>query len=397
MKRPAKAAHPAYATAWLPSVLVGRANCPRGFPWWQLRLLLGASLCSLLLGCAAEGPPQPPQVERPQAIRDLEARQIGRSVEITLTLPKLTADGRRLTKPIELDLYRTLTPPHQALIPPRVAAKPWVSLAHATLASEARDSRLVHSFTLSPAEFHQDLGSTFSFLAVSLTHAFRGRPLRSPPSNRSELTLLDVTEPVENLTVKVTPKILELRWSAPKKTLAGRPIPSRLSCRVYLRAGRQPSFRLIGTTQRTEFDDSDFQFGQHDSFMVRSVTVQGNVTAESGNSNIAEITPRNTIPPPPPRGLSGIYTAGAVELVWQPDLGSNVAGYRVYRRRGQTPFKLLNPVLVETPVYRDAHVAANRRYIYAVTAVSRSGQESGRSSPFAIETRTFKGREGHRP
>ena len=383
-----KAARPAHTTDRAPASFPFHFLLRPAARRHRLRRVLWAPFYCLLVGCAAEGPPQPPRVERPEPIHDLRARQVGRNFEIRLTLPTLATDGQRLTKPVEVDLFRTETPPRRAPQPPLTAGKPWVELSPTNLARYARGSRLDYSFTLSRTQFRQQLGFSLAFLAVSLTRGFRGRPRRSLPSNLVVVPILDVTEPVENLSVKGTPKVLVLRWSAPRLALSGSPAPSNLTYRIYARSGgRASSFQRLNSTSSTEFQDRDFQFGLNYYFMVRTITAKGNTVAESKDSNVVEITPADIFPPLPPKHLSALYVSPAVELIWQANTETNLAGYRVYRRENHQPFSLLNKKLLRTPVYRDTTVKANRRYIYAATTVDQSGNESGKSSAVTIETR----------
>ena len=76
-----------------------------------------AGIC-LLAGCGAQNPPQPPHLERPERISDLKVAQVGHRLELIFTPPVRAVDGQRLTKPLEIEIYRTQTPPGQA--PPEV-------------------------------------------------------------------------------------------------------------------------------------------------------------------------------------------------------------------------------------------------------------------------------------
>jgi hypothetical protein len=383
-----KAARPAHFTAPLAINFSSSAVFRQAWRSRWLRLALGVSFSSLLLGCAAEGPPQPPRLERPQPIHDLKVHQIGRTFEILLTLPTLASDGQRLTKPIEVDLFRAITPPNRRPQAPATSGKPWVSLSRADLARYARGPRLAYPFTLSRAEFLRHMGSSFTFLAVSLTRGFRHRPFASLPSNLAVAPILDVTEHVQNLAVKTTSKALVLKWGPPQQTLSGGLVPSRLTYRIYASSSGKPgSFHLLASIASDQFEDRDFRFGKHYYFVVRTITTNDHVIAESDNSNLAEITPTNIFPPAAPRNLSGLYAAGSIELVWQVSTKSNLAGYRVYRREDHRPFVLMNKALLLTPVFHDATVRLNHRYIYAVTAVDQSGNESAKSHPVAIEAR----------
>ncbi|MGH9589200.1 MAG: hypothetical protein ACRD25_02340, partial [Terracidiphilus sp.] len=67
---------------------------------------------------------------------------------------------------------------------------------------------------------------------------------------------------------------------------------------------------------------------------------------------------------------------------WQPDAGTGVAGYVVYRREdGQRQWQRISPAQpVIGPAFHDAHVAPGQAYGYAVGAVGTNGLESARSA-----------------
>jgi len=84
-------------------------------------MMVALALC-LLAACAAQGPPQPPRVERPEQITDLAVTQVGRTLDLSFTPPELAADGERLSKPLEIEIFRTVAPAGQKPAPARSAA-----------------------------------------------------------------------------------------------------------------------------------------------------------------------------------------------------------------------------------------------------------------------------------
>ena len=105
----------------------------------------------------------------------------------------------------------------------------------------------------------------------------------------------------------------------------------------------------------------------------------------SDPSAVAEAAPKDTFPPTPPRGLTAIYAAGAVELVWTANTEADLAGYNVYRADGGAAQRI-NKDLLRTPIYRDTTAPAGRTFTYSVTAVDLSGNESRASSSETVET-----------
>jgi len=112
-------------------------------------------------------------------------------------------------------------------------------------------------------------------------------------------------------------------------------------------------------------------------------------------------------PPDPPTGLvavPGYLSPGdqnpastvaaqpkpTVDLSWQPSTAPRIAGYHVYRSEtpgGQNPgpTSRLTPSPVTSPAYRDLTVAGGHTYLYRVTAIDTTGNESQPSAP-ATET-----------
>ena len=99
-----------------------------------------------------------------------------------------------------------------------------------------------------------------------------------------------------------------------------------------------------------------------------------------------KVTPRDVFPPAPPQGLSSIYSAGAVELVWTANTEADLAGYNVYRVDNQTAQRV-NKELVRTPIFRDATAPPGKTLTYYVTAVDLSGNESKASKKEEVETK----------
>ncbi|HET9177778.1 MAG TPA: hypothetical protein VFQ24_05405 [Terriglobia bacterium] len=334
-----------------------------------------------------QAPPEPPRIEIPQQIKDLALTQVGATLHITFTLPTLATDGELLSKPVQLDVFRNISPAGAQSATPDLSGKPWISLTAKQLPAYVRGGKADYPFELSPQEVRQEVGSTFTFLVVGLTHGFRGRPRKSAPSNVAHATLLDATMPVSNLAVKPTQDALLLTWDTPAETLTDAS-PSHISgYRVYQSdTGKPGSFKLLGQAPASRFEDRSFQFGRQYYFSVSAVTSVAKETAESQPSAPVSITPRDIFPPPVPTGLTAVNTAGAVDLLWNASSGNDLAGYNVYRSAGSGPFQRISKDLAPTPVFHDASVAPGQVYEYAVTAVDLAGNESEKSKPASVTT-----------
>lgn len=355
---------------------------------------LVSRLSSLLLfvclwaGCAAEGPPRPPRVQRPVKVNDLTVEQSGRHLRLSFRRPLLATDGRRLTKPIDVSIFRQVTPPGKIPATPSVAGHPWIALPARELARYTHGPAIIYDDRLSPESFNRLLGATLSFVVVTGTRSFRGRWRESGLSNLARIKLLNVSPPVQDLTVAQIPAGVELHWSAPVRGLAPGSLPTLHGYRVYRSTRREPaSYALLARTVAARYDDRDVRFDQRYHYRVRALFQSGRYWAESAASIEASITPRDIFPPPAPTGLTGVYTGRGVQLVWNAEATRNLAGYNVYRQEGSHRPERMNTSLLRAPAFADYTAGPQHEYLYYVTSVSLAHNESGPSTRVTVETR----------
>jgi VCBS repeat-containing protein len=93
--------------------------------------------------------------------------------------------------------------------------------------------------------------------------------------------------------------------------------------------------------------------------------------------------PVDTTPPAAPTGLNATAGNGSVDLTWDANAESDLAGYNVYRNT-TSPVALTSPLnggtLVAAPTYLDSTAVNGQQYFYAVTAVDDSNNESAASN-----------------
>lgn len=336
------------------------------------------------MGCAAEAPPRPPRIQQPTRVNDLFVEQTGRTLALNFTIPARATDGRGLTKPIEVEIFRQVTPRGTAPANVFVATKPWVHLDPQEVSRFTHGPKLIYEDALSSAAFGASVGKVLSFAVVTLTRGFGGRPRASDISNVARTMLLNVSSPVENPTVRQLPAGLELQWSVPAHSAATG--PALMGYRVY-RGEKSGPFAFVAEISSLEYRDTHFQFGETYRYKVRAVFAQDGYSAETADSAVAVVTPRDIFPPPPPQGLTAVYTGKAIQLIWKPDSAPDLAGYNVYRREAGGPARRMNPQLLPTPVFQDADIRQGVEYEYWVTALDQARNESQPSSPSTVETR----------
>jgi hypothetical protein len=350
-----------------------------------LGLLLGA-IC-LWSGCAAQGPPHPPRIQQPVRIGDLKVEQRGRTLRLTFSRPLLATDGRRLTKPIGLTIFRQLSPPGELTGSTFTGVRPWVSLPAGELGAHTEGPDIIYNDRLSAQNFRRLVGTTFSFRVESFTRGFRGRRRESDPSNIARMKLLDVSPPLQGIRAVSTPRGVNLRWSPPTQSLTGgRPL-AIASYIVYRSTKPQPSsYALLGRTIATEYMDRNFRFNQTYFYRIRALFQEEGYVAENASSQPVSIVPRDIFPPPVPSGLTAVYTGRSVQLVWNSVVAPNLAGYNIYRQESSGLSQRLNHELLRTPTFADTTAEAGHRYSYWVTSVSLAHNESSPSAKAIVET-----------
>jgi hypothetical protein len=115
---------------------------------------------------------------------------------------------------------------------------------------------------------------------------------------------------------------------------------------------------------------------------------QSSVAFDGSISPVIEITTHDVFPPAVPTGVQAVFSGAlagqppSVDLTWNPNSDRDLAGYFIYRRRGEEPAYAavkLNAPPIGAPAYRDTGVEGGNTYLYSVSAVDDRGNESKRS------------------
>ena len=120
---------------------------------------------------------------------------------------------------------------------------------------------------------------------------------------------------------------------------------------------------------------------------VARVDVNGETLELAGElSAPIDVDVKDVFPPAVPTGVAAVANAGeqgqgpAIDLNWQPNTETDLAGYIVYRREGGGAWQRISPATPSIePAFHDAQVLAGHSYQYAVSAVDKGGHESERS------------------
>jgi hypothetical protein len=123
----------------------------------------------------------------------------------------------------------------------------------------------------------------------------------------------------------------------------------------------------------TEWPIKGVSFGVERCFEVRPVDKVFGATVIGPPSPRTCITPKDTFPPVAPKNLAAIAGSGVINLIWDGNTESDLAGYIVLR--GEAPgdtLQAITPEPVTVTSYRDDSVRAGVRYVYVVVAVDRA-------------------------
>lgn len=368
----------------------------------RLRRVAAAALaCGLLAACGKKGPPLPPLRYVPGPATEVKAIRTGQEVRLQFVLPSRNVQGEG---PVALDRVEIFAatvapnspnPPNRDLLTPKflvgtLEVKPPAAEGQAPGAAE--DTRPAPGATatfveaLSDEKLAPQITTPAPAIPESATAAAAAAAAAAPPvtrriyiargltrggragqpSARVVLPITEVPAPPADLTVTYTETALSLNWSPPAAAEAGTP-----TFNVYVAGATTPLNEKPLTTPT--YSRPGVTFGEEECFAVRTAFVSGNATIESEPSSPVCVTPADTFAPAAPRGLTAVGVAGAVNLIWERNEDSDLAGYLVLR--GEAPGDTLAPItaapITET-TYRDTTALPGVRYVYAVVAVDRA-------------------------
>jgi hypothetical protein len=229
----------------------------------------------------------------------------------------------------------------------------------------------------------------------------------SANSNSVTVRIFPVPERVSSIESKVNENSIELNWAPVTHTAGGDSIAvseyhiyrGELDARTHDPATKDilhekwiAPLALLAASAAPNYSDTRFDFGKTYVYIVRSSTSVSGNALESDDSDPLAITPTDIFPPATPQevvaAVVGNPASGVpeVDLSWSINLETDLAGYRVYRSEQENEKgERVTPELLLSPAYRDTSVAPGHNYWYRVTAVDRSGNESGSGPPVAVD------------
>jgi len=349
----------------------------------KTRLLTIVAVLALaaLLACGIPGAPQPPSLELPRAVGNLQAVRKGDQVTLTWTTPHETTDRTRI---------KHLGVTHVCRVVDRVAVADCTETV-GTLPPEHTPLKAAAGFTDTlPRQLQETHPMGFASYAVVVENA-RGRSVGL--SNQVTVPLAPTLPPPAKLSAKVTAEGVGITASGEQGPTPGALTEYHLYRRVQGRKeevdlGEPLSIEVMGLGYTVNFLDRSAEWEKTSLYKIAAVTVepvQGKEERiEGDDSPEIEVFVHDVFPPAVPTGLQAVSAGTAqqafIDLSWAPNTESDLAGYNVYRHEeGAAPVKI-NSDVVKAPTYRDTAVQAGRRYSYSVSAVDVRGNESEKSA-----------------
>jgi hypothetical protein len=293
------------------------------------RALSGLPL--LLTGCGYIGDTRPPSLRLPTPVTDLAVVERGDKLIVQFTVPSKTTEELPLREKPKLVVY--------------VGDKPFPI--------DSKDQLLARA-ELPAQEFY---GKDVKVGVKALNDKDHDAGF----SNMVALHVVSALATPANLKADAVAEGIQLSWDSPEKAFT-----------IFRQGPGDVTLVKLGTADHSPYVDGTVEFGKEYRYAVQSSTA-------GAQSDIAEMAkpfkPVDTFAPAVPRALAAVVGTQSVELVWDRDTESDLAGYRIYRDSGSGQFERIGESK-DTPSFSDKMVEKGKRYRYMVTAYDKLGNES---------------------
>jgi hypothetical protein len=292
------------------------------------RALAGFPL--LLAGCGYIDDTRPPSLRLPAPVSDLAVVERGDKLIVQFTVPTRTTEDLPLRDKPKLVVY---------VGDKKFEIESKDLLAHAELPAKEFYGKDVKVGVKILNDKDRDAG--FSNLVAM--HVVTALAL---PAN---LKAVEVAEGIQ------------LSWDSPEKAFT-----------IFRQGPGDAGLTKLDTADHSPYVDKTAEFGKAYRYAVMS-------SSAAAQSDIAELanpfTPVDRFPPAVPQALAAVIGTQSVELVWDRDIESDLAGYRIYRDAGSGQFERIGESH-DAPSFSDKTVEKGKKYRYMVTAYDKSGNES---------------------
>lgn len=298
-----------------------------------------AALCVLLMlaGCGYPGDTRPPSLSLPVPVHDLVAVQRGQKIVVQFTVPRISTDGLTLKDSPDLELQIAESKFHvrgdKAIAQTDETATPFAG-------------QTVKIFVRARNDQGKDAGL----------------------SNIVELKVIPSLLAPTDLEAKAVAAGVQLTWKSVDRKF-----------RVVRATPDEKNFTPVGEADARTFTDTTAEFGKPYRYEVQAIDPASTPPAESDLSTEISITPKDTFAPAVPTNLTAVVGTASIELLWDRNTESDLAGYRIFRDGKQIGESK------DAPSFSDHSIERGKRYIYTVSAYDRTGNPSAQSEPAIVQ------------
>ena len=338
-----------------------------------LALLIG-------LSCGKRKPPLPPTERVAQRV-EITGFQRGNQVILSWKMPARNAPVGNTLHINRADIYRLAEP---LTSPQGLSEGDFASRSTLIATLDIGDD----DFALKTLNYADTL--QFAGQAARLRYAIRFVNSSGQKAAFSNFFLLEpaarIASAPTSLSASVSQDAVALTWEAPTANVDGSTPANLLGYNIYRSASDKVPGKLLNNTPvsgRT-FDDQYFEFDKSQLYFVRAVSVgTGGEPVESRESNVVEVTPKDTFAPSAPSAITLAATPTTISIFFATNPEKDVTGYRIYRSEDanleKSKWQLLTTNPLTTNTFQDSKVQSGKTYYYFLTATDKAGNVSGPS------------------
>jgi len=345
------------------------------------------------ISCGKKGDILPPLVRFPQTVENVQAKQKADQIILTWRNPIAYEDGSTLSviEIIEIWILEEIAAEGTKIEEKPVEEFERMAKLHATIAGDqiqeyavqdgSSQGQMVYSYKLSGKDFLSKkytfglrIKEKKRFSIFSVLVSLKPMVLPLPPADVEATVFLDR---------------IEVKWNRPMKNRDQSSPPNLEGYNIYRSEEKGEPQRLNANLIKGEkYNDKNFGFGQVYKYFVRASATSTSPFLESEDSEGIEILAEDTFAPDPPKGLISVAGQDVLSITWDSNTENDLDGYKVWRREeGTAEVHLLTPDVIKENAYSDKSGKKGTTYVYFVTALDKSGNESPRSETISDRIR----------
>ncbi len=203
-----------------------------------------------------------------------------------------------------------------------------------------------------------------------------------------KVCFIDPALPPERVRVRTEDSIVFLSWPPSFRAVDGRNVTDLVGYDIYRRENNGPWVKLNPDAPwpTTSFQDTRAVFENDYEYKVRAVREWYGTRIDGPPSRSVSVNLLDLTPPPPPVNVFSASAKEGIKLTWPAVEASDLAGYRVYKRKnGTAHFRRIGPELLTDNLFVDPDVRQGAVYFYRVTSVD--GSPAANESKPTVENR----------